>query len=158
MIGPDNQDRVLDSLTSYINAERNKVGKTLLPVKEIKVLLEQAAQQAQPPEQRNGPITIQSVVEGCENLLPVLQELQLEDSSISKEAGRLMETLEQAYYLPLFKTYLYKPAALFWAMYHENNQDSKLAPQAMLDFLQGFMEEKAQDTAGTDENSVVLNY
>lgn len=159
LLSPDNQDQILDAVAGYISSGQERAGKTPLPHDELKRVLEQGIHHLEPSQQQIGHLSIDDLLSGTEHVLSIIEESKSEDEGVATPAKALLESLEHSYYLPLFKSVLYKPAALFWTMYQQKGSPEGLIPSAAMgDFLENYMRGKSEEAVKSEEERVVLEH
>lgn len=151
----DNRDRILDSLSAYIIAKNSAGNANGLSESGLKSMLEKAIVLLRQDQK------IQATRVEIDQLLRpggltgnLLQEIKLDGQTpVAEAAKELLETLKESYFAPLVKSVLYKPAALFWSSYlNENPHLNSVLPETFIDFLERYVDEKIIPQASLDNN------
>lgn len=138
---PDTRDDILDQAATYIHIKRQN-DTSHLSQEAIKTILKEATDPERAEEPRKPVRNVSETISELESLTPLLQEMEVEDKTLATAATELVTSLDRGYYSPLFKSLLYKPAALFWSEYQRRFPDQVVSPQALVQFLKVHTEGK----------------
>ncbi len=155
-LGDDSRERIIETLAAYSSAKREGDGQFSLAQTDIKKLLDQVADQTRESGEEVGPKSLEDILRNSQSFFEILEAAQSDDAELARVAQELAAVLEEAYYLPAFKSALYKPAALFWNTYQEEYLGETQVPREALEgFLQRYVTEKLSSLKADEETKSV---
>lgn len=111
----------------------------------LEIIQKAFAQIASPKENKPVPtLDLENLLQIAQNFAPVLEQTASDNTLLAKTAGELISSVEEAYFKPLFKSVLYKPASLFWNMHQQKRGGELAAPASLVNFLETHLVNKLE--------------
>lgn len=158
LLETDTQSQVLDALVNYIKVKQSSDAEVAYTDEDLQTVLLEAANSLQIQAQSQKQPTLDKVLIDSSFLPGLISETESTEGLSQEAAEKLLGALSEAYYLPMFKSLLYKPASLFWNMYYANDPEGKMAPNTLVDFLNGHVADKVDLEGLSPDQEITLSY
>lgn len=135
-LNPASQDQILSPLANYILAKQPNITRVEIKADDLKKVLTEVVRQQAP--------SAQNIIGNLDFVSELLEEAKTKDQpDLATCAKELVEILNKVYYSTVIKSILYKPAAMIWSMYHDQNPHSQtVPPEILVSFLEKHFQEK----------------
>lgn len=140
LLGLDGQSAILNALSDYIYIKQLKQSDKPLSITTISAVWKTIENEL--PKKKIKKISnFTDVIESSRFMERILDDLSNEkDKELSEASNGLLTALKDFYYLPLFKSLLYKPAALYWSERRSKSPSQEIHSLDLIKFLQNYVQ------------------
>ena len=158
-VASDRREVIIQVLAGYTRAKR-PAGENLFPLpnSEIARLLEQVADSLDAPDHGQS-IRLEDFLWGSHNFLDLVKQANVQDTLWQREAADLVNVLEQSYYLPILKNFLFKPASVLWDRFHQYTEGRLALPaDSLTQFLQHYFSMSTHEQPLWESGQGIMEY
>lgn len=157
MLADDSRALVIKPLVDYTRAKHGVEGHSIPADHPLESLFNQAIIQLR-HEAKTGKPEIKTVWDNLRALYPLLRDTESNNILLAQTSKRLLDALNRAYFVPFFRSSLYKDASLFWSYSLTETPGLRTVQRSdLIEFLKNSAQEKISSSS-LENAEAILEY